>query len=159
MSRIPYPKKSRIGFITVALVGGMNLAPAAFAVEALPQGYQLAAVEKVSEGKCGEGKCGSSEASTKVSKAEGKCGEGKCGEGSCGDASFARTDTNGDYLVSRQEFLAVAPTRAEVFDIIDTNRDGFLSEAETYQYMKKVYKSNGKDIPQELFTRLSKAKD
>ena len=78
MSRMS--NKSRIGLIAVALAGSLNLASNAFAADALPQGYQLASVEKTSEGKCGEGKCGAEEAGAKVTKAgEGKCGEGKCG--------------------------------------------------------------------------------
>ncbi|MBN3865632.1 hypothetical protein HCU66_25890 [Pseudomonas frederiksbergensis] len=151
MSRIP--NKTRIGLVAVALVGGMNLASTAFAVEALPQGYQLASAEKAGEGKCGEGKCGSSGASAKATQAEGKCGEGKCG-----DASFERTDTDDDGRVSLKEFLAVAPTRSEEFKAIDTNQDGYLSEAETYTYRSNQYTSNGKKVPTELFTRMSQAK-
>jgi uncharacterized low-complexity protein len=123
--------KHRIGLIAVALAGGMNLASSAFAVEALPQGYQVASAVKA--------------------------GEGKCGEGKCGDASFSRTDTDDDGRVSRKEFLAVAPTRGADFEVIDADHDGFLSEAETFKYMKEVYESNGKEAPKELFTRLSKA--
>jgi uncharacterized low-complexity protein len=98
MTRTQISNKTRIGLIAATLAGGMNLASsAAFAVEALPQGYQLAAADKSAEGKCGEGKCGAAEASGK--SAEGKCGEGKCGaaeasntkaaEGKCGEASAA----------------------------------------------------------------------
>ena len=128
--------KHRIGLTAVALAGGINLASSAFAVEALPQGYQVASAVKAGEG---------------------KCGEGKCGEGKCGDASFSRTDTDDDSRVSRKEFLAVAPTRGADFEVIDADHDGFLSEAETFKYMKEVYESNGKEAPKELFTRLSKA--
>lgn len=154
MSRHQTKKTTGLGFMAVALAGGLNLSSAAFAMDSLPQGYQLATLVKVGEGKCGEGKCGAAESDTKVAATEGKCGEGKCG-----DASFATTDTDDDHLVSRKEFLAVAPTRAEAFTEIDTDRDGFLSEAEAFKYMKSVYESNGKDIPQELFTRLSQAKN
>lgn len=153
MSRNQTNKTTGLGFMAVALAGGLNLSSAAFAMDSLPQGYQLATLVKVGEGKCGEGKCGATESNTKVTATEGKCGEGKCG-----DASFATTDTDDDHLVSRKEFLAVAPTRAEVFNEIDTDRDGFLSEAETFKYMKNVYESNGKDLPQGLFTRPSQAK-
>lgn len=148
MSRNQTKKITGLGFMAVALASGLNLSSAAFAMDSLPQGYQLATLVKV-----GEGKCGAEESNTKVAATEGKCGEGKCG-----DASFATTDTDDDNLVSRKEFLAVAPTRAEVFNEIDIDRDGFLSEAETFKYMKSVYESNGKDLPQELFTRLSQAK-
>lgn len=154
MSRTQLSNKTRIGLIAVALAGGMNLASTAFAVEALPQGYQLASADKAGEGKCGEGKCGSSESSAKTTQTEGKCGEGKCG-----DASFARTDTDDDSRVSLKEFLAVAPTRSEEFKAMDSNEDGYLSEAETYKYRSNQYTSNGKQVPTELFTRMSQAKD
>lgn len=159
MSRTQVTNKTRIGLLAVALAGGMSLAQASFAVEALPQGYQLASAEKAGEGKCGEGKCGegkcgSSEAGAKVNQAEGKCGEGKCG-----DESFARTDSDDDSLVSLVEFLAVAPTRQDEFEVMDTNDDGYLSEAEVYKYRSNQYTSNGKKVPTELFSRMSQAKD
>ena len=156
MSRTPVSNKSRIGLLAVALAGGMNLASTAFAVEQLPQGYQLAAADKAGEGKCGEGKCGGSE---KASQAEGKCGEGKCGEGKCGDASFARTDTDDDGRVSLKELLAVAPKGAAEFKAIDSNADGYLSEAEVYKFRSNQYTSNGKPVPTELFSKMSQAKD
>ena len=156
MSRTPVSNKTRIGLLAVALAGGMNLASTAFAVEQLPQGYQLAAADKAGEGKCGEGKCG-----------EGKCGgeakatqaEGKCGEGKCGDASFARTDTDGDGRVSLKEFLAVAPNGSDEFKAMDSNADGYLSEAEVYKFRSNQYTSNGKKVPTELFTQMSQARD
>ncbi|BBP83421.1 hypothetical protein PHLH8_30630 [Pseudomonas sp. Pc102] len=160
MSHTPLANKSRIGLLAVALAGGLNIASsAAFAVEALPQGYQLAAADKAAEGKCGEGKCGSSGASAKATQGEGKCGEGKCGEGKCGDASFARTDTDHDGRVSLAELLAVAPKGGEEFKAIDTNGDGYLSEAEVYRFRSNQYLSNGKKVPTELFTHMSQAKD
>lgn len=156
MSRTPVSNKSRIGLLAVALAGGMNLASTAFAVEVLPQGYQLAAADKAGEGKCGEGKCG-----------EGKCGgeakatqaEGKCGEGKCGDASFARTDTDDDGRVSLKELLSVAPNGSGEFKAMDSNADGYLSEAEVYTFRSNQYTSNGKKVPTELFTRMSQARD
>jgi uncharacterized low-complexity protein len=153
MSRIQFPNKTRIGLMVVALTGGMNLASNAFAMEALPQGYQLASAEKAGEGKCGEGKCGASEASNKATQAEGKCGEGKCG-----DASFARTDADHDGRVSLKELLTVAPKGGEEFKAMDTNTDGYLSEAEVYKFRTNQYTSNGKKVPTELFTRMSQAK-
>ncbi|MFZ6044576.1 hypothetical protein ACFW0H_00390 [Pseudomonas sp. CR3202] len=154
MSRSQISNKTRIGLIAVALAGGMNLASsAAFAVEALPQGYQLAAADKAGEGKCGEGKCGAAEASS------AKAAEGKCGEGKCGDASFARTDTDDDGRVSRKELLTVAPNGEAEFIAMDTNKDGFLSEGEVYKFRTNQYISNGKKVPTELFTKLSQAKN
>ncbi|MDH4612417.1 hypothetical protein [Pseudomonas sp. BN102] len=154
MSRTQISNKTRIGLIAVALAGGMNLASsAAFAVEALPQGYLLAAADKAGEGKCGEGKCGAAESSST------KAAEGKCGEGKCGDASFARTDTDDDGLVSRKELLTVAPKGEAEFIAMDTNKDGFLSEGEVYKFRRNQYLSNGKKVPTELFTKMSQAKN
>ena len=175
MSRIQFPNKTRLGLLTIALVGGINMTSAAFAVEALPQGYQLASAAKAGEGKCGEGKCGANGAQAKATQAEGKCGEGKCGatgaqakatgaegkcgEGKCGDASFARTDSNHDGRVSRAELLAVAPKANAEFDAIDANHDGFLSEGEVYQFRKNQFDTNGKPFPSDLYSRLSQAKN
>ncbi|WP_166363619.1 hypothetical protein [Pseudomonas akapageensis] len=153
MSRIQFPNKTRLGLLAVALVGGMNMASSTFAMEALPQGYQLASADKAAEGKCGEGKCGASEAGAKATQAEGKCGEGKCG-----DASFARTDADHDGRVSLKELLTVAPKGGEEFKAMDTNSDGYLSEAEVYKFRTNQYISNGKKVPTELFTRMSQAK-
>lgn len=168
MSHTSISTKARIGLFAIALAGGINVTSSAFAVEALPQGYQLAANEKAPEGKCGEGKCG---AQGKATQAEGKCGEGKCGgqakatgaegkcgEGKCGDASFARTDTDHDGRVSRAELLAVAPKANAEFDAIDANHDGYLSEAEVYQFRKHQFDANGKPFPSDLYSRLSQAK-
>ncbi|MEN4827842.1 MULTISPECIES: hypothetical protein [unclassified Pseudomonas] len=154
MTRIQRPNKTRLGLLSIALVGGMNLAASAFAVEALPQGYQLAAAEKAGEGKCGEGKCGASGAKGKATQAEGKCGEGKCG-----DASFARTDADHDGQVSRAELLAVAPGANAEFDAIDANHDGYLSEAEVYQFRKHQFDANGKPFPSDLYSKLSQARN
>ncbi|MCY1395167.1 EF hand [compost metagenome] len=148
-----HSNKTRIGLLAVALAGGLNLASNAFAVEALPQGYQLAAAQKAAEGKCGEGKCGASETSSKATQAEGKCGEGKCG-----DASFARTDTDDDGRVSLKELLAVAPQGSDEFKAMDSDNDGYLSEAEVYTFRSNQYLSNGKKVPTELFTHMSQAK-
>lgn len=168
--------KSQLGLLAVALVGGLNLASSAFAVEALPQGYQLASAAKAGEGKCGEGKCGAAkEAKAKATQGEGKCGEGKCGadgaqakatgaegkcgEGKCGDASFALTDTDHDGRVSRAELLAVAPKAGAEFDAIDANHDGYLSEAEVYQFRKNQFDANGKPFPSDLYSKLSQARN
>ncbi|WP_152220922.1 hypothetical protein [Pseudomonas sp. SCB32] len=148
--------KTQLGLLAVALAGGLNLASSAFAVEALPQGYQLASAAKVGEGKCGEGKCGASgaQAQAKATGAEGKCGEGKCG-----DASFARTDADHDGRVSRAELLAVAPNAGAEFDAIDANHDGYLSEGEVYQFRKHQFDANGKPFPSDLYSKLSQARN
>jgi len=156
--------RNTLGLLGAALIGSMAIGNAAFAVEPLSQGYQLASAKTPGEGKCGEGKCG---ANAKSSQSEGKCGEGKCGgsakagaegkcgEGKCGDASFSRTDTNHDGKVSRDEFLAVAKDRASYFDKIDSNHDGFISEQEAYDHLKAIYQANGKPMPDGLFSHLS----
>ncbi|WP_065617351.1 MULTISPECIES: hypothetical protein [Pseudomonas] len=155
MYRKSFSNKKSLGLAAIALAGGMSLASsAAFAVEPLPQGYQLASADKAGEGKCGEGKCGASQASDKSVTAEGKCGEGKCG-----DDSFARTDTDHDGRVSLKELLAVAPQGGEEFQAMDTNHDGFLSEGEVYKFRSNQYLSNGKKVPTELFTHMSKAQN
>jgi uncharacterized low-complexity protein len=137
------------GMIGIALAGGLLLAGTAFAVQPLHQGYLAAATQaKAGEGKCGEGKCGSASAATKVASAEGKCGEGKCG-----DASFSQTDADKDGKVSRAEFLAVAAERATDFDKIDSARDGFISEAEAYEFLRATYEANGKKVPAGLFSQ------
>ncbi|WP_259753244.1 HvfA family oxazolone/thioamide-modified RiPP metallophore [Pseudomonas sp. GCEP-101] len=167
--------KTQLGLLAVALAGSLNLASSAFAVEALPQGYQLASAAKAGEGKCGEGKCGANQTKAKASQGEGKCGEGKCGadgaqakasgaegkcgEGKCGDASFARTDADHDGRVSRAELLAVAPKANAEFDAIDANHDGYLSEAEVYQFRKHQFDSNGKPFPSDLYSKLSQARN
>ncbi|TFF37616.1 EF-hand domain-containing protein [Pseudomonas sp. RIT623] len=156
--------RNTLGLLGATLIGGMVLGNTAFAVEPLSQGYQLAAAKTAGEGKCGEGKCG---ASGKATQGEGKCGEGKCGasakagaegkcgEGKCGDASFARTDSNHDGKVSREEFLAVAKDRAADFEKIDRNHDGFISEQEAHDHLAGIFKANGKAMPDGLFSHLS----
>ncbi|EKT4461081.1 EF-hand domain-containing protein [Pseudomonas putida] len=121
--------KNTLGLLGAALIGSMALSNSAFAVEPLAQGYQLA--------------------SAKVA------GEGKCGEGKCGDASFAKTDSNHDGKVSRDEFLAVAKDRAREFDTIDRNHDGFISEQEAADHLKAIYQANGKAMPDGLFSHLT----
>ncbi|MDF0729627.1 EF-hand domain-containing protein [Pseudomonas entomophila] len=139
--------RNSLGLLGAALIGGMVLGNSAFAVEPLSEGYQLASAKAAGEGKCGEGKCGGG---AKATQAEGKCGEGKCG-----DASFARTDSNHDGKVSRDEFVAVAKDRAADFDKIDSNHDGFISEQEAYDYLQAIYKANGKAMPDGLFSHLT----
>ena len=68
--------RKKLGLFGATLIGSMALGSSAFAVEPLPQGYQLASAKAPGEGKCGVGKCG---ADDKATKGEGKCGEGKCG--------------------------------------------------------------------------------
>lgn len=139
--------RNTIGLLGAALIGSMALTSSAFAIEPLAQGYQLASAKVAGEGKCGEGKCGGS---GKASQGEGKCGEGKCG-----DASFARTDSDHDGKVSREEFLAVAKDRAGDFDKIDRNHDGFISEQEAADHLKAIYQANGKAMPEGLFSHLA----
>ncbi|CAI3806308.1 hypothetical protein [Rheinheimera sp. MM224] len=133
---------NRALLIGVALTG-LTLGQQAFAVEALPQGYQLSTFHAGVEGKCGEGKCGGTEPKT---------AEGKCGEGQCGDAKFNAVDTDDDARVSLAEFLVVAPKNKAVFDKKDTNKDGYIDERESYLSVKAAYNENGKALPTGLFS-------
>ena len=71
--------KTTLTLALTAAIGAAGIAHAAgnpFALNALSQGYMVAAADKAQDGKCGEGKCGGA----KETKAkDGKCGEGKCG--------------------------------------------------------------------------------
>lgn len=170
MSRSNTQNKSTFGLIGVALAG-LVLSGSAFAMQPLSQGYMLGASHAAGEGKCGEGKCGAAEGTAKkttAKSAEGKCGEGKCGategttaakktaegkcgEGQCGDEKFAQVDTDNDALVSRAEFLAVAPGQQALFAQKDVNRDGYISEKESYDSVKSAYETHGKKLPSGLF--------
>ena len=86
--------KTTLTLALTAVVGAAGIAHAAgnpFALNALPQGYMVAAADKAQDGKCGEGKCGGTKKDAKAQ--DGKCGEGKCGgaketkakEGKCGE--------------------------------------------------------------------------
>lgn len=86
--------KATLTLALTAAIGSVGIAHAAgnpFALNALSQGYMVAAADKAKEGKCGEGKCGGTKKDTKAK--DGKCGEGKCGgasnakakEGKCGE--------------------------------------------------------------------------
>lgn len=145
------------GMLGVALAG-LVLSGSAFAVQPLTQGYMLAASHATAEGKCGEGKCGSDEAKPAKTKkaAAAKTAEGKCGEGQCGDERFAAADTDDDALVSRAEFLVVAPGQTALFAKKDVNNDGFISERESYDSVKAAYNENGKELPPHLFSDAKK---
>ncbi|HCV38485.1 MAG TPA: hypothetical protein DGQ94_07150, partial [Pseudomonas sp.] len=54
--------------------------------------------------------------------------------------------------------LAVAPKAGAEFDAIDANHDGYLSEAEVYQFRKHQFDANGKPFPTDLYSKLSQAK-
>ena len=97
--------------LCTALVGGLALSGSAFAMQSLPQGYLLSASAAAGE-KAAEGKCG----------ADKKAGEGKCG--------IEKVDTDKDGKVSRAEFTTAHADKADKFDAIDTNKDGFIDTAE-----------------------------
>jgi uncharacterized low-complexity protein len=84
--------KATLTLALTAAIGTAGMAHAAgnpFALNALSQGYMVAAADKAQDGKCGEGKCG---AKQDAKAKDGKCGgatetkakDGKCGEGKCG---------------------------------------------------------------------------
>lgn len=91
--------------LSAALVGGLALSAPAFAMQPLAQGYLLSATADAGE-----------------KAAEGKCGEGKCG--------MEKVDTDKDGKVSRAEFTAAHADKADKFDGMDTNKDGFIDAAE-----------------------------
>jgi uncharacterized low-complexity protein len=91
--------------LSAALVGGLALSASAFAMQPLAQGYLLSATADAGE-----------------KAAEGKCGEGKCG--------MEKVDTDKDGKVSRAEFTSAHADKADKFDGIDTNKDGFIDAAE-----------------------------
>lgn len=145
-----HSRNSLVGALSIVLAGGALLGGQALAAQ--PQALAGFAGVAAAEGKC-EGKCGGSQpagASAKQAGAEGACGEGKCG-----DASFAKTDSNHDAKVSRAEFLAVAAGRAADFDRIDRGRDGYISEAEAHDFLKRTYQAHGKPMPKGLFSRIA----
>lgn len=92
--------------LSAALVGGLALSASAFAMQPLAQGYLLSATADAGGEKA----------------AEGKCGEGKCG--------MEKVDTDKDGKVSRAEFTAAHADKADKFDGMDTNKDGFIDAAE-----------------------------
>jgi uncharacterized low-complexity protein len=141
--------RKNLGTLGLALAG-LVLSGSAFATQSLTQGYMVAAAHVGDEGKCGEGKCGSNEKPAKPTAAK-KTAEGKCGEGQCGDARFAAADTDDDARVSLAEFNAVAPGHEDLFAQKDVNRDGYISERESYDSVKAAYNKNGRELPGGLF--------
>ena len=146
-------RATSVGLLGIALAG-LTLSSAAFATQPIAQG---ATVNKTAEGKCGEGKCGANGA--KAAKARKvvaaiKTAEGKCGEGQCGDSRFGKTDADHDGRVSRAEYVAVVPDGVAGFAKKDTNRDGFISEKEAYDFVKATYEAHGKKIPLGVFSAI-----
>lgn len=91
-----------------ALLGTLSLTQLALASETfkardLGNGYQVAALhdDKAKEGKCGEGKCG-----------------------------FDKIDTDGNGSITKTEWDAAKPDKADHFAKIDSNGDGTISKAE-----------------------------
>ncbi|HEY5803636.1 MAG TPA: EF-hand domain-containing protein [Lysobacter sp.] len=143
MSRIN--NRNTAGMLGVALAG-LVLSGSAFAMQPLSQGYMLGASHAAAEGKCGEGKCGATEGKAEKTTTASKTAEGKCGEGQCGDSRFNKTDTDDDGQVSKAEYLKVVPN-GQGWSDKDSNRDGFISEREAYDYTKARYEANGKKLP------------
>ncbi len=52
----------------------------------------------------------------------------------------------------------MAPNDEGEFIAMDTNKDGYLSKAEVHKFRTNQYTSNGKNVPAELFTKMSEAK-
>lgn len=108
--------------IGTALAGGLMLSGSSFAITPLSQGYLLGAQDaaKAADAKAKEGSCGGDKA-----KAEGKCG-------------IEKVDTNKDGKVSRAEFDAAHPDKADKFAAIDANGDGFIDKAEQEAHHAKA---------------------
>lgn len=87
-------KKTTLALVTgTAFVATVALAPVAhaagnpFAMAKLDSGYQLAAADKKTDGKCGEAKCGGDKKTEKPAddkKKDGSCGGDKKKDASCG---------------------------------------------------------------------------
>lgn len=108
--------------IGTALAGGLMLSGSSFAINPLSQGYLLGAQDaaKAADAKAKEGSCGGDKA-----KAEGKCG-------------IEKVDTDKDGKVSRAEFDAAHPDKADKFAAIDANGDGFIDKAEQEAHHAKA---------------------
>lgn len=108
--------------IGTALAGGLMLSGSSFAITPLSQGYLLGAQDaaKAADAKAKEGSCGGDKA-----KAEGKCG-------------IEKVDTDKDGKVSRAEFDAAHPDKADKFAAIDPNGDGFIDKAEQEAHHAKA---------------------
>lgn len=108
--------------IGTALAGGLMLSGSSFAITTLSQGYLLGAQDaaKAADAKAKEGSCGGDKA-----KAEGKCG-------------IEKVDTDKDGKVSRAEFDAAHPDKADKFAAIDANGDGFIDKAEQEAHHAKA---------------------
>ena len=117
-------RNTSLGALGVALAG-LVLSGSAFAVQPLAQGYMVAAAHAAAEGKCGEGQCG--------------------------DERFNTIDTNDDGKISRAELLTVVPDGSALFGSRDKDRDGYISELESYEGVKAAYNVHGRELPSGLF--------
>ncbi|MDD2883507.1 MAG: hypothetical protein PHT48_00520 [Dechloromonas sp.] len=79
-------------FAAVTLSPLAQAADSPFSTQKLEAGYQLAAADKKSDGKCGEAKCGADK-----KKTEAKCGADKKSDAKCGaDKKAAEAKCGGD---------------------------------------------------------------
>ncbi|MBT9591418.1 MAG: EF-hand domain-containing protein [Thiobacillus sp.] len=119
-----------------ALVAGMAAAPIVsaaenpFAMQSLDKGYMLSQAEKMGDGKCGQGKCGGMKTSAAKASAADSSSAGMPDTGMPGPAML---DTNKDGKVSRKEFMN---GHAAMFKTMDTNKDGYLDQAEMNKMME-----------------------
>ncbi len=96
------PSKPVAVAVCTALAGGIALTGSAFAMQPLAQGYMLAP----------------------------SAGEPQAAGDKEGKRDLASYDTDGDGRISRAEFTAAHPDKADKFDRIDANQDGFIDQAE-----------------------------
>jgi len=133
-----------LGVLSVALAG-FTLNSPAFASQ--PIGHD-AAIKSVAEAYCAEGNCSANDM-TSLKAAAKAIAEIKAAENKHGDAHFNNPDANGDGLVSRAEYVAIAPDGEGGFAKKDSNGDGFISEKEAYVFIKS--QANAKAIRLGLF--------
>lgn len=114
---------------SMAAVPVVSAAENPFAMQSLDKGYMLSQAEKMGDGKCGQGKCGGMK--TTAAK-PGAADSSSAGMADAGMPGPAMLDANKDGKVSRKEFMN---GHATMFKNMDTNKDGYLDQAEMGKMM------------------------
>lgn len=120
--------------IGTAVATGTLVAGSLFSMQAIAQPYAgPQATTMAAEGKCGEGKCGSGE----KSKRDAASGQAS-GKRQHKPMTMADVDSDNDGRISRAEFAAAHPGKADKFASHDTDGDGFISQAEMEAHHAKM---------------------